>query len=119
MSIVINTPTSHIGRALATRLLDAGEPVTVLSRDKKKVDELHRRGARVIEGSFEDPALVAEALRGAEALFWLTPRQPGPTITTGPSSAQSRPLRPRRRRACIERSSSRARVRTAAQARGQ
>src|SRR5260370_243765 len=73
MSIVINTPTSNIGRALATRLLDAGENVTVLSREKKKVDELVRRGARVIEGSFEEPALLATALDGADALFWLTP----------------------------------------------
>jgi uncharacterized protein YbjT (DUF2867 family) len=73
MSIVINTPTSNIGRALAARLLDAGESVTLLSRNKKKVDELARRGAHVIEGSFEDPALLAEALEGAEALFWLTP----------------------------------------------
>jgi uncharacterized protein YbjT (DUF2867 family) len=73
MSIVINTPTSNIGRALAARLLDAGEQITVLSRDKKKVDELLRRGARVVEGSFEEPALLAEALEGAEALFWLTP----------------------------------------------
>jgi uncharacterized protein YbjT (DUF2867 family) len=73
MSIVINTPNSNIGRALAIRLLDAGEQITVLSRDTKKVDELHRRGARVIEGSFEDPALLAQALEGAEALFWLTP----------------------------------------------
>ena len=73
MSIVINTPTSNIGRALASRLLDAGERITVLSRDKKKVDELADRGARVVEGSFEEPALLAEALEGAEALFWLTP----------------------------------------------
>jgi uncharacterized protein YbjT (DUF2867 family) len=73
MSIVINTPTSNIGRALALRLLDAGERITVLSRDKKKVDELLRRGARVVEGSFEDPALLAEAFEAAEALFWLTP----------------------------------------------
>jgi uncharacterized protein YbjT (DUF2867 family) len=73
MSIVINTPTSNIGRALATRLLDAGESITVLSRDKNKVDEFYRRGARVIEGSFEEPLLLAEALTGAEALFWLTP----------------------------------------------
>src|SRR5260370_28659061 len=73
MSIVINTPTSNIGRALAARLLDAGESITILSRDKKKVGELHRRGARVIEGSFEDQALLAEALKGAESLFWLTP----------------------------------------------
>jgi uncharacterized protein YbjT (DUF2867 family) len=72
-SIVINTPTSNIGRALATRLLDAGEHVTVLSRDKKKVDELTRRGAHVVEGSFEEPALLEKALEGAEALFWLTP----------------------------------------------
>src|SRR5260370_31584750 len=73
MSIVINTPTSNIGGALATRLLGAGENVAVLSREKKKVDELVRRGARVIEGSFEAPALLAKALEGAEALFWLTP----------------------------------------------
>jgi uncharacterized protein YbjT (DUF2867 family) len=73
MSIVINTPTSNIGRALSIRLLDAGESITVLSRNKNKVDELERRGARVIEGSFEDPILLAEALEGAEALFWLTP----------------------------------------------
>ena len=73
MSIVINTPTSNIGRALAARLLDAGEQITVLSRNKKKVEELLRRGARVVEGSFEEPALLAEALEGAEALFWLTP----------------------------------------------
>jgi len=73
MSIVINAPTSNIGRALAVRLLDAGEHITVLSRDKKKVEKFLRRGARVIEGSFEEPALLSEALEGAEALFWLTP----------------------------------------------
>jgi uncharacterized protein YbjT (DUF2867 family) len=73
MSIVINTPTSNIGRALAVRLLDAGEIVTVLSRDKKKVDDLAKRGACVVEGSFEDPVLLAKALEDAEALFWLTP----------------------------------------------
>jgi uncharacterized protein YbjT (DUF2867 family) len=73
MSTVINTPTSNIGSALAARLLDAGESVTVLSRDRTKVHELHARGARVIEGSFENPLLLAEALEDAEALFWLTP----------------------------------------------
>ncbi len=73
MSIAINTPTSNIGRALAARLLDAGEIVTVLSREKRKVDDLAKRGARVVEGSFEEPTLLAKALEGAEALFWLTP----------------------------------------------
>jgi uncharacterized protein YbjT (DUF2867 family) len=73
MPIVINAPTSNIGRALAARLLDAGERLTVLSRDTTKVAALARRGARVVEGSFEEPALLAKALEGAEALFWLTP----------------------------------------------
>jgi uncharacterized protein YbjT (DUF2867 family) len=82
MSIVINTPTSHIGNALAARLLDADETVTVLSRDKKKVDDLFRRGAYVIEGSFEEPALLAKALEGAEALFWLTPPPARPDYYT-------------------------------------
>jgi len=82
MSIVINTPNSNIGRALSIRLLDAGESVTVLSRTKKKVDELARRGARVIEGSFEEPTLLAEALEGAEALFWLTPPPARPDYHT-------------------------------------
>jgi uncharacterized protein YbjT (DUF2867 family) len=73
VSIVVNTPTSNIGRTLSARLLDAGERVTVLSRDKKKVDEFFHRGARVVEGYFEEPALLAEAFESAEALFWLTP----------------------------------------------
>jgi uncharacterized protein YbjT (DUF2867 family) len=73
MTIVINAPTSNIGRALAARLLDAGERLTVLSRNSTNVDDFARRGARVVEGSFEEPALLATALEGAEALFWLTP----------------------------------------------
>jgi hypothetical protein len=64
MSIVINTPTSNIGRALAARLLDAGERVTVLSRDKKKVDELLCRGARVVEGSFRGAVPPRQGARG-------------------------------------------------------
>ena len=50
MSIVINTPTSHIGSKLAARLLDAGEKVTITSRYNKKVEDLAKRGARVVEG---------------------------------------------------------------------
>jgi uncharacterized protein YbjT (DUF2867 family) len=69
VSIVVNTPTSNIGRALSAPLLDAGERVTVLSRDKKEVDDFFHRGARVVEGSFEEPALLAEAFESAEALF--------------------------------------------------
>jgi uncharacterized protein YbjT (DUF2867 family) len=118
MSIVINTPNSNIGRALAVRLLDAGEQITVISRDRKKVEELHRRGARVIEGSFEDPALLAQALEGAEALFWLTPPPARPDYYEWAIRCAKQALRPRRRRERIGRSSSRAREPTAAPAQG-
>jgi uncharacterized protein YbjT (DUF2867 family) len=67
MSVVVNTPTSNIGGALSLRLLDDGESATVLSRSPRKVDELARRGARVLEGSSEDPSLLAEALEGVKA----------------------------------------------------
>ncbi|MEM9462054.1 MAG: NmrA family NAD(P)-binding protein [Myxococcota bacterium] len=72
MSIVINTPNGTIGRKLTLALLDAGEAVTVLSRDATRVSDLAERGARVIEGSF-DEATLRTALTGAETLFWLTP----------------------------------------------
>lgn len=73
MRIVINTPSGHIGRSLAHRLLDAGAPVTVLSRRPEKIPELIARGARVIEGAIDDERSLAAALDGADRLFWLSP----------------------------------------------
>ncbi|SEN11181.1 Uncharacterized conserved protein YbjT, contains NAD(P)-binding and DUF2867 domains [Stigmatella aurantiaca] len=73
MSIVINTPNGSIGRGLAEKLLAAGKALTVISRSPDKVAELAKRGARVIEGSIDEPAVLERALAGAEALFWLTP----------------------------------------------
>lgn len=73
MSIVINTPNGNIGRTLAHTLLDVGEPVTVISRGADKAAELVSRGARLVQGSIDDPRVLAEACAGAKALFWLTP----------------------------------------------
>lgn len=73
MSIVVNTPNGHIGRALALHLLDAGAPLTVISRDAERVADLAARGARVVVGSIEDEATLDAAFAGAEQLFWLTP----------------------------------------------
>lgn len=73
MSIVINTPNGNIGRHLALALLDAGESVTVISRDAAKASALAERGARVVEGSIDDEATLRSAFEGAKALFWLTP----------------------------------------------
>lgn len=73
MSIVINTPNGNIGRQLALALLDAGEAITVISRDAAKASALAEKGARVIEGSIEDEATLRAAFEGAKGLFWLNP----------------------------------------------
>ncbi len=73
MSIVINTPNGNIGRRLALSLLAAGRPLTVISRSADKVADLVTRGAKLVEGSTDDAAVLDRALVGAEALFWLTP----------------------------------------------
>jgi uncharacterized protein YbjT (DUF2867 family) len=73
MSIVINTPNGNIGRSLSLRLLEAGRKLTVISRGADKVADLVKRGAKLVEGSTDDAAVLDRALAGAEALFWLTP----------------------------------------------
>lgn len=73
MSIVINTPNGNIGRSLALRLLDAGQSLTVISRSAEKVADLAKRGAKVVEGSVDDAAVLDKAFAGASAVFWLTP----------------------------------------------
>lgn len=73
MTILINTPNGHIGRALAEHLLDAGESLVVISRDAAKAAPLAARGARVVEGSVDDPKVLARAFEGVDAAFWLTP----------------------------------------------
>jgi hypothetical protein len=72
MSIVINTPTSNIGRALVARLTDAGKGVIVPSGDKKKFEELLRRGARIVQGSFEEKALIAKGALRRVGIPWIT-----------------------------------------------
>jgi uncharacterized protein YbjT (DUF2867 family) len=73
MSIVITTPTGHIGSQLTQHLLDAGAGVTLLTRSPGKLASAAARGARIVEGSLEDEKFVVDATRGATALFWLTP----------------------------------------------
>jgi uncharacterized protein YbjT (DUF2867 family) len=73
MKIVITTPTGHIGNKLANILLDRKSDVTLIARHPEKVQDLARRGAKLISGEHSDPGVVEQAVRGADALFWLTP----------------------------------------------
>ena len=73
MKIAVTTPTGHIGSKLANILLDRKSDVTLIARHPEKVKDLASRGAKVIAGDHSDPAVVEQAVRGADALFWLTP----------------------------------------------
>ncbi len=75
MKIAVTTPTGHIGSKLANILLDRKSDVTLIARHPEKVKNLASRGAKVIAGEHSDPALVEQAVRGADALFWLTPAE--------------------------------------------
>ncbi len=73
MKIVVTTPTGNIGSKLSELLLDAGQELTLIARDSKKVAALAERGAKVIEGSHADPEVMKTATRGADALFFIAP----------------------------------------------
>ncbi|MBX3249534.1 MAG: NmrA family NAD(P)-binding protein [Myxococcales bacterium] len=73
MTILIATPNGNIGRPLASQLLDAGASLVLIARDPAKVADLQARGARVVQGSLDDPATLARAFEGVSDAFWLTP----------------------------------------------
>ncbi len=75
MKIAVTTPTGQIGNKLANLLLDRKSDITVIARHPEKVKALASRGAKVIPGEHSDPAIVEQAVRGADALFWLTPME--------------------------------------------
>ena len=75
MKIAVTTPTGNIGNKLANILLDRKADVTLIARHPQKVKELAGRGAKVITGEHTDAAVVEQAVRGADALFWLTPAE--------------------------------------------
>jgi uncharacterized protein YbjT (DUF2867 family) len=76
MKIAVTTPTGQIGNKLANILLERKSDVTLIARHPEKVKDLAHRGAKVIAGEHSDPVVVEKAVRGADALFWLTPSEP-------------------------------------------
>ncbi|HJT01272.1 MAG TPA: NmrA family NAD(P)-binding protein [Terriglobales bacterium] len=75
MKIAVTTPTGQIGNKVANLLLDRKSDVTLIARHPEKVKDLASRGAKVIAGEHSDPGIVEQAVRGADALFWLTPSE--------------------------------------------
>ncbi len=72
--IVLTTPTGNVGSQLLAELLNAGtEPLRVIVRDPSRLDDAVRDRVQVIAGSHDDPAVLDQALDGAQGLFWLVP----------------------------------------------
>jgi uncharacterized protein YbjT (DUF2867 family) len=78
MSIVVTTPTGHVGSRVVERLLAAGAPTTVLARDPGKLPAAVREQAAVHQGDLADAGALRAATRGARALFLVVP----PHMTT-------------------------------------
>jgi uncharacterized protein YbjT (DUF2867 family) len=74
--IVITTPAGGIGHQVLENLLDSGEHLRLVVRDRSGIAADPRPGVEVIEGSHGDPAVVDKAFDGADAVFWLTPPDP-------------------------------------------
>ncbi len=45
----------------------------IISRHPEKVTDQVRRGARLVEGSIDDPGVLDRALHTADALYWANP----------------------------------------------
>jgi uncharacterized protein YbjT (DUF2867 family) len=69
--IVVTAPTGQIGSQLVRNLLNADEAVRIVVRDPGRVPADIREKVEIIKGSHGDPAVVRNAFRNADAIFWL------------------------------------------------
>jgi uncharacterized protein YbjT (DUF2867 family) len=73
MTIVVTTPTGHVGSRVVRLLLQAGVRPRVLVRDPDRLDAETRKHVDVRRGDLTDTAFVREATAGAESVFWVDP----------------------------------------------
>ena len=65
--------TGHVGSAVARALLDAGEPVTIVSHDPAKGEEWKQRGAKVAIADVHDVDTLRFVFRSGRRAFLLNP----------------------------------------------
>ncbi len=73
MTIAVTTPTGHVGSHVARLLCQAGVRPRLLVRNPDRLDAGLRDLAELAVGDQRDAGYVAEATRGAEAVFWVHP----------------------------------------------
>ncbi|MFC0634230.1 SDR family oxidoreductase [Brevundimonas balnearis] len=71
MHVFVTGATGWVGAAVVDELLAHGHEVTGLARSAAKASVLAAKGVRPVIGSLEDPALLAEAAREADAVAHL------------------------------------------------
>ncbi|MEJ2600219.1 MAG: SDR family oxidoreductase [Anaerolineales bacterium] len=69
--ILITGATGNVGRQLTQQLLDAGQPMRLLTRDRNKLSNLDGR-VEIAVGDLDKPETIRAALEGIERLFLVT-----------------------------------------------
>ncbi|GGY01212.1 NmrA family NAD(P)-binding protein [Streptomyces hiroshimensis] len=91
MTIVITTPTGHVGSRVVRLLLQAGVRPRVLVRDPDRLDEETRVRVDARRGDLADAGFVREAVAGARSVFWVDPT---PHTTADPIETSLRTAAP-------------------------
>jgi uncharacterized protein YbjT (DUF2867 family) len=71
--IVVTGASGRTGGAMARALLDRGEKLRVVGRNKKKLDPLVQGGAEASIGNVEDADFLARAFEGANLVYLVLP----------------------------------------------
>ncbi len=71
--IAVMGATGNTGKAVAERLLGAGKKIKAIGRSREKLRPFLERGAEAAAGDGMDPAFLASAFRGAEAVYAMVP----------------------------------------------
>lgn len=72
-TVLVTTPTGHIGARVVDRLLDVGANVRAFVRDPDRLDAGVRGRVDARAGDLQDTPTLADAMRGADAAFLLVP----------------------------------------------
>ncbi|MFG2650686.1 NAD(P)H-binding protein [Streptomyces sp. NPDC048436] len=73
MSIVVTTPTGHVGTRVVRLLLQAGARPRVIVRDPARLEAATRDAVDIRQGDLADADFVREATEGARTVFWVDP----------------------------------------------
>ncbi|GAA0461255.1 NAD(P)H-binding protein [Streptomyces stramineus] len=91
MTIVVTTPTGHVGSRVVRLLLQAGIRPRVLVRDPGRLEEATRARVDARRGDLTDAGFVREAVSGVRTVFWVDPT---PHTTENPIESSLRTAAP-------------------------